>query len=758
MAAADDALQYIEPPGKLSASAEPATTALMAVPPAPTLKSGLVAPKAPDTPIVGEPTPLAPSITSTPGGTNGIVPIGAADEANKEAHLNIAGPVTPALVVQAGLPQQEAADWASLANWMTAGEAHDFGQLYGTEKFSDFSAHPADKGWSGGIGPDGRPTHAAGLFQDEPKTWHDIQQKYGLRDFGATSQVSGNLRYAADLYQQRTGRSLLADFKAGNTASIASTLSDQWPSLGGGGGGATDSSDPAFQKYRQVQQAGIDRLSQRIDRLAEEASRDPPGSAERHEKLRRMMEHSEELQRRYEKLSEAPPKPMSPFEAAGDLTPLLIGLVTLAGTFTRQPALGAMNALGSALGALKQGNDEGYKRAVDLWSKQVDHASKAFGMQNDEVDMLMRDQQLSERERQDKLQNAFRVLGLEKDLELTKSNMWETIYKRQDDRRKLAADLEEKAALTKEHLARASQLRAGGKTRGAHGRVGTEQGFIDDALKAEADKRQVPVEELPAKVRRDITQKAHQDWAQAGQTGRTAGSAVGQARHDIERLFEAQNTAAGKPAELTPEQKVQVDQQAATFNHRAGMTGNRAIDIQAQTDQLGYSLQTINDTFKLMDRYGMIAGIGGTLLRPAEAVGNVLGAYGDTARGEFQSHIEYLRMTGARLLANTSGRPLSGEEKRIDTIIRGLNLGDTTARTYESLNELQQIYTDMRRQKLSQLEGTWKPIAVPEAPGTHSPYVPGAAPAVGGGGAATPPPAPVGAVAAPGFDAYPEAR
>jgi muramidase (phage lysozyme) len=677
---------------------------------------------------------------------------------------------------------------------MTAGEAHDFGQLYGTEKFTDFSAHPKDKGWSGGIGPDGRPTSAAGLFQDEQGTWHIIQQKYGLRDFSATSQVGGNLRFAADLYHERTGRSLLADFKAGNTTSIAATLHDQWPSLGGGGSSAADASDPAFQQYRKVQQAGIDRLSKMIDRLGEEASRDPAGSAERHEKLRRMMEHSEELQHKYEKLNEAPPRPMSPFEAAGEMTPLLIGLVTLAGAFTRRPALGAINALGSALGGLKQGNDEQYKNAVDLWSKQTDHAAKAFGMQNDEIDAIMRDQQMEERERQNKLTNAFRVLGLERDVELAKGNMWETIYKRQDDRRKLAADLDEKAAMTKEHLSRAHQLDAGGSTQfgvalraninkfvednqrqptaaendqivgrtinevKGKGRQGTEQGYIDDALKAEADKRQTTVDQLPADVRRDVTSQAHQDWSQSGQAGRTAGSAVGQARHDVEKLFQAQNTAAGKPAELTPEQKVQVDQQVATFSHQAKVSGNKEIDLQKHVDQLGYSMQTINDTFKLMDQYGMIAGVGGALLRPAEAVGNVLGTYGDTARGEFQSHLEYLRMTGARLLANTMGRPLSGEEKRIDTIIRGLNLGDTTARTYESLNELMQLYTDMRRQTLSQINRTWQPIPVPESPGTHSPYVPGRAPTGEAGGGAAAPGAGPATVATPGFDAYPDAR
>src|SRR6266581_851271 len=246
----------------------------------------------------------------------------------------------------------------------------------------------------------------------------------------------------------------LAGMTAGSMKQFAaSTVAD-----GGGAAGAAAAGDP----YRRIQQQGLDRLSGQIDKLAEAASREAPGSNERRALMQRMMEHSETLMKRYEKLSEAPPKPLSPFEAAGEMTPLLIGLVTLAGAFTRQPALGAINAMGSALGALKQGNDENYKNAVDLWSKQTDHAAKAFGMQNEEIDIILRDRALTEKERQDKLQNAFRVLGLQQDLELAKAGMWEKIDKRQDDRKRLEADLEEKRALTAEHFARARQLAQGG--------------------------------------------------------------------------------------------------------------------------------------------------------------------------------------------------------------------------------------------------------------------------------------------------------
>ncbi len=803
MAAADDPLQYIEPPtGKVmqpTAASAGVDDALMSVSAAqipPKESPAATALPAAEKPI--------PAVTSVPRGTNGIVPAGApsaATAAQEQSQLNVAGPVTPALVIQAGLPKEEAADWAALANWMTAGEAHDFGQLYGTEKFTDFSAHPADKGWSGGVGPDGRPTHPAGLFQDQPDTWHKIAQTYGLRDFGATSQVSGNLRYATDLYKQRTGRSLLADFKAGNTASISSVLHDQWPSLGGGGGSAGGSSgaDPAFDKYRQIQQAGIDRLSVQIDKLAEAASREPPGSDERHEMLRRAMEHSELLAKRYEKLSEAPPKPMSPFEAAGEMTPLLIGLITLAGTFTRQPALGAINALGSALGALKQGNDENYKNAVDLWSKQTDHAAKAFGMQNEEIDVILRDRQISEKERQDKLQNAFRVLGLQRDLELAKGNMWETVYKRQDDRKKLQADLDEKKALTAEHFARAKQLNMGGtnpfmvtlnskltslghdpsaaeydkavedtlaetKVKGIA--PGSDADLTEHALAAEAKRRNMSVKELSEKlpdVYEEVANKALARRAEAIAGGRAAGAPAATYVRAIEAQMSAEKRARGEDGKLTEAEHTKALQEGATFTHRqTGLTGNLRAHIQDEQLQYAEGLNTINEIMELLDKHGAIAGLGGKLLRGVELAQNIVGV-GSADYYDFMRKIEMLQNWANSLLQQkAAGRMLSAQENRIMDIVPGIGLGQPAARVYPAMLDLQKIFSDMFMLRDQQLKGqvpVFTPPIAAGGTGVLGTPQPGTSTAPRPSSNAAAPPPGVMTTVAPGLsDLYPEAR
>jgi muramidase (phage lysozyme) len=783
MAAADDALREFDPPATTPSSS--ADDVLKAVP----------VPKA--TP--GPPTPLAPTITSTPGGTNEIRSAGApsaATEAQDQAHLNVAGPVTPQLVVQAGFPAQEADGWASLANWMTAGEAHSFNTLYGGDQFTDFSAHPKDKGWSGGIGPTGKDTSAAGLFQDEQGTWHIIQQKYGLRDFSATSQVSGNLRFAAELYQQRTGRSLLADFKAGNTASISATLQDQWPSLGSGGSSGGEAADPAFRKYQEMQRAGMGDIRSKLDALLADMSKEAPGSEEQHRMMRLALQHSEDLQKRFEKLSEAPPKPMSPFEAAGELTPLLIGLVSMGGMFTRRPALGAINALGSALGALKQGNDENYKQAVDLWKSQSDLASKAFDMEAKSLEIIAKDREMTERDRQAKYQNMLRVLGLQTDLRMAEANQWKELYERNDTRQEKADKHKEAVAKAALDFARARQLDAGGSTQfgtalraninkfvedngrqpdatendqivertvnevKGKGRQGTEQGYIDDALQARADEKGVPVDKLSAADKRDATRTAHEEWSQAGAAGRAEGSPEATYRKAIEAQMSAAKRARGEDGALSEAEKADAAKQAATFKHQqVGLTGNLRAHIQDEQLQYSEGLNTITDIMDLMDRHGMIAGLGGRIMRGKELIGDILG-FGGSDYYDFQRKIEMLQNWANGLLQQkAAGRQLSVQENRITDIVPGLSLGQPVDRVYPAMLDLQKIFTDMFMLRDQQLKGQ-VPVFTPPiaAGGTGVMGAPTSAAPMAAGNAPAPSPG-VTTTVAPGLSGlYPEAR
>lgn len=162
---------------------------------------------------------------------------------------------------------------------------------------------------------------------------------------------------------------------------------------------------------------------------------------------------------------------------------------------------------------------------------------------------------------------------------------------------------------------------------------------------------------------------------------------------------------------------------------KGGMTGNKVQQLQTKVDLFDDSLNKLDTTLGTLNRYIGAAGAPGEALRLKERVGNLLGS-NETDRVQMMRDIEYLQMMGTRLMTESGGRPLSHEAERISHIIAGLNMGDTTANTKRSLDEIRQLYTKMRADTLSQLMGTWQPGA----------NTPGFGPGGGGGGSSKPRP------------------
>ncbi len=233
---------------------------------------------------VPQPTGPAAAPQIRPAGAPSEAPTAPRERASGEPPppAGATGPVTPDLVKQAGYAK-DPEGYAALANYLWKGEASDFNILYGGKTFGAYDKHPADKGWQGGYGPAG-PTHAAGLPQFQPGTWHGEAQKLGLTDFGPVNQVKGGLDLAETVYRNQTGGDLLTDFKAGKLDQINSALHSTWTSLGSGqvagpgrgpagpdqmvgpgtgrpgleGGAAGQQGDPAAQ-VRQVAQTALAR-------------------------------------------------------------------------------------------------------------------------------------------------------------------------------------------------------------------------------------------------------------------------------------------------------------------------------------------------------------------------------------------------------------------------------------------------------------------------------------------------------------------
>ncbi|MDR3534030.1 MAG: hypothetical protein P4L90_26120, partial [Rhodopila sp.] len=98
----------------------------------------------------------------------------------------------------------------------------------GGSHFEDTSRFPE------GVGPGGTST-ASGRYQFTTGTWAEVSSKLGLKDFSPVSQDRAAWYLAAREYQQKTGRDLQSDLKAGgHESNIALALNGRWPSLPGG--------------------------------------------------------------------------------------------------------------------------------------------------------------------------------------------------------------------------------------------------------------------------------------------------------------------------------------------------------------------------------------------------------------------------------------------------------------------------------------------------------------------------------------------
>lgn len=168
----------------------------------------------------------------------------------------------------------------------------------------------------------------------------------------------------------------------------------------------------------------------------------------------------------------------------------------------------------------------------------------------------------------------------------------------------------------------------------------------------------------------------------------------------------------GRPA--TAEERAQVRRTAEV----TGMSGNKRDDLMATVDLYDQNLDTIDRALTTLDKYVGAAGASGAALRMAEKVDNLLGN-NETDRAQFKRDIAYLQMVGTRLLTGSGSRPLAMEERRINDIIGGLKLLDTTADTKRSLDEIRALYMNMRKKTLDRVEGNWQPggNVPPQAPG-----------------------------------------
>lgn len=100
-------------------------------------------------------------------------------------------------------------------------DSYDYDDLYGGGNFSDFSDHPANKGWAGVRLSNGKKTTAAGAYQITQTTWNAYKDAAGLENFSPASQDA----FAIYLLQVRGAYNYVRN---GEFEEAVSRLTNEW--------------------------------------------------------------------------------------------------------------------------------------------------------------------------------------------------------------------------------------------------------------------------------------------------------------------------------------------------------------------------------------------------------------------------------------------------------------------------------------------------------------------------------------------------
>lgn len=269
--------------------------------------------------------------------------------------------------------------------------------------------------WSGRMGPAGI-SHAAGLGQDEPQTWHDAVTGWMAANPGQPApdfrnpqdQDKVNRFLARKTYgTDENGRNL--DQAAAAGAVDYSRLAKVWPSLEHG--------NAAFPNSAQAERV-------RAAKYAEASDLDASAKAAIAQigamggDLSKAMERVRAAQDKANQAQEATAAALQKQPALPQLNALqhLGGLATvvgvLGGLFTHAPMRASINAAAAAIEGYNQSDLRAYQLASDSFKTNMDMLFKISDMQQKQVSDILLQENLGFNERRTLLDTTLRAAGL----------------------------------------------------------------------------------------------------------------------------------------------------------------------------------------------------------------------------------------------------------------------------------------------------------------------------------------------------------
>jgi hypothetical protein len=446
----------------------------------------------------------------------------------------------------------------------------------------------------------------------------------------------------------------------------------------------------------------------------------------------------------------APPQ-TSPLEAFGSSAGVL---ASLGGLLTRRPLTASLNAAAGVLDAYKRKDAAAAQTAFDEWKINTENAVKLAHFELDAYRAALSKIDTDRAGTYAEVRNLTAVFQNHTANQILVTQGLDGIAKYENDMRIQAGKLPEISlkllelhtkqagilAIDKEQADRAKTPNPmtpeerinkmnrvlSGTPESTTGNTGKWEIFTDPE-RVGADGRTVPAKQYRMNDKTGATTDlAGQPYTPTGavkataRSGASSGSIAAIRADAIQQEIAEIEAKTGRKATATEK-----DRAIANAYGKSLLTGNAQEKLQTRVDQFDDSLDKIGETTAVLDNLVGAAGVGGKVTRLGERIGNVLGS-DTTERVQFMRNIDYLQLMASRLLTDASSRPLHADAEKITEIIGGLNMGDTTANTMRSLEEVRKLYEKMQQDTLLQLKGQWRPRGERDA-GEGSPSAAGGA-------------------------------
>lgn len=449
----------------------------------------------------------------------------------------------------------------------------------------------------------------------------------------------------------------------------------------------------------------------------------------------------------------------NPIEGFGSMGGLF---AMVASAFTKAPMENAINGMAGAINSIKEGNEQGYQRAYDAFKTNVQLADQRFKTQHelysDALSLGTADATASDA----KFRHAAVKFGDQQMLMLAEHGMIKEIYELQASRAAAheammkaadAIDLHtvQKAAVNavkmnppqtgdpvQDKLMLAAQIQRIYDGQSKYGSA--EQEAVGAFMQKNMNKSAQEIADGLAKVHEQFSVKypntqgyqaarqAEMDAnggkidpardaqllqafgltvSRAGAGGGASQSSQARKTRAIEEIVE-KHKAEGKPISLVEAER--------EYNQTVQIpSAHDRFQSDVQYDKVVRMEDNISKVEDLLHKHKFIAGIGGVLTRPLEAVANILGK-DETDRKQFERDVLEIKEWGQSALMDRNGRPISSEAAEAGKIFAGLKPGDTTFNTLRAYMELRPILTKLKEQIKARGEGRGPVSGGSEAP------------------------------------------